>query len=170
VESIERQKLQLSELQISILKLVAESRTSKQIAAELDISNHTVDTYIWSAMQTLGVNSRSEAAKIVVNPPNMNSAQFIYEPERLDDPGQVMPHTTHPAQLVVSQNEVADQRHKRDWRTILQTFKLPPVGGQKHDLSTLSRLAIVGRIAFISALLLAALGAVISGALHLLGR
>lgn len=48
------------------LILVARLRSSKQIAAELGISRHTVDQRIARACQTLGTTSRQDAARLFV--------------------------------------------------------------------------------------------------------
>ena len=170
MKSNSSEALPLSDLQISILRLVAKSRTSKQIAVELNVSHHTVDTYVWSAMRTLGVSSRSEAAKIVVNPPNINSGQFIYEPERVDGTDKIVADAPCREQMDNSAKTLSGQACRGDWRAILGLFHMPPVGGRRHDLNIYGKLAVTGRIAFLSALFLAALATVISGSLHLLGR
>lgn len=51
--------------QLDCLRLVAEHLSSKEIAAQLDISPHTVDQRIRRALQVLGVDRRSQAARIV---------------------------------------------------------------------------------------------------------
>ena len=57
---------QLSEGQLEVLLMVADHMNSKEIAAELDISPHTVDQRVRHALQTLGVARRQEAARMVV--------------------------------------------------------------------------------------------------------
>ena len=51
--------------QLDCLRLVDEHRSSKEIAVELGISSHTVDQRIRIALQTLGVERRSQAARMV---------------------------------------------------------------------------------------------------------
>ncbi len=51
--------------QLDCLRLVNEHLSSKEIAAELNISPHTVDQRIRVALQTLGVERRTQAARIV---------------------------------------------------------------------------------------------------------
>jgi DNA-binding CsgD family transcriptional regulator len=51
--------------QLDCLKLVDQHLNSKEIAAELGISSHTVDQRIRQALATLGVERRSQAARIV---------------------------------------------------------------------------------------------------------
>lgn len=53
----------LSAGQLECLRLVAEHRSSKEIASLLGISSHTVDQRIRGALEILGVERRSEAAR-----------------------------------------------------------------------------------------------------------
>ena len=55
----------LSAGQLDCLRLVNQHLSSKEIAAELDISPHTVDQRIRGALHILGVERRSQAARIV---------------------------------------------------------------------------------------------------------
>src|SRR5215212_3446060 len=51
--------------QLDCLRLVNDHLSSKEIAAQLDISPHTVDQRIRGALHTLGVDRRSQAARII---------------------------------------------------------------------------------------------------------
>ena len=51
--------------QLDCLKLVDQHLSSKEIAAKLGISSHTVDQRIRQSLQILGVERRSQAARIV---------------------------------------------------------------------------------------------------------
>ena len=55
----------LSRGQLEVLHLVNRHLSSKEIAAELGISSHTVDQRVRGAIRTLGVARRSEAARLV---------------------------------------------------------------------------------------------------------
>ena len=55
----------LSAGQLDCLRLVDQHHSSKEIAAELHISPHTVDQRIRQALQILGVERRAQAARIV---------------------------------------------------------------------------------------------------------
>lgn len=55
----------LSAGQLECLRLVHQHLSSKEIAAELNISPHTVDQRIRGALQILGVERRSQAARLV---------------------------------------------------------------------------------------------------------
>ena len=55
----------LSAGQLDCLRLVNQHLSSKEIASELDISPHTVDQRVRGALHILGVERRSQAARIV---------------------------------------------------------------------------------------------------------
>lgn len=55
----------LSAGQLECLRLVGEHLSSKEIAAQLNISPHTVDQRVRQALQTLGVERRAQAARLV---------------------------------------------------------------------------------------------------------
>lgn len=58
---------QLSERQLDCLRLVARNLSSKEIAAELGISPHTVDQRIRGSLKLLGVERRAQAARLVAD-------------------------------------------------------------------------------------------------------
>lgn len=53
----------LTDRQIDCLRLVGQGLSSKEIAAELGISHHTVDLHLKRAIRTLGVATRRDAAR-----------------------------------------------------------------------------------------------------------
>ena len=55
----------LTQGQLECLHLVDQHLSSKEIAVELNISPHTVDQRIRGALSTLGVDRRSQAARVV---------------------------------------------------------------------------------------------------------
>lgn len=65
-DSVEERIARLSAGQLHCLRLVAEHLSSKEIAAELGISPHTVDQRIRQSLQVLGVQRRAQAARLVV--------------------------------------------------------------------------------------------------------
>ena len=78
----------LNQAQLDCLRLVDQHMSSKEIAAELGISSHTVDQRIRLALQILGVERRSQAARLV--------ARELGQYQRLIDqsphiPGGVIP-------------------------------------------------------------------------------
>ena len=82
----------LSEGQLRVLRLVGQHMNSKEIAAELGISPHTVDQRIRAAIRLLGVTRRQEAARLVAlvegpyqplihQPPVIDAAPVSAEPD-----------------------------------------------------------------------------------------
>lgn len=61
----------LSSGQLDCLHLVAQNLTSKEIAAHLGVSPHTVDQRIRRALRQLGTDNRRHAARMVVSAPRM---------------------------------------------------------------------------------------------------
>jgi DNA-binding CsgD family transcriptional regulator len=64
-QDIETRLAKLTQGQLDCLRLVNEHLSSKEIAARLGISSHTVDQRIRVALQALGVERRSQAARLV---------------------------------------------------------------------------------------------------------
>ncbi len=87
----------LSATQRSYLGLVAQGKTSKQIAQLVSGSYHTVNVEIGIAMRVLGVKSRHEAAALVREINNLPSYEGSYEQPALADEGpdrEGSPHDT----------------------------------------------------------------------------
>lgn len=77
----------LSRRQLESLRLVGQHMSSKEIAAQLGISPHTVDQRIRTSLKVLGVARRSQAARLVAR---CGTAGPIELPPRTDnqrDPG-----------------------------------------------------------------------------------
>jgi DNA-binding CsgD family transcriptional regulator len=94
----------LSVGQLDCLRLVNDHLSSKEIATELDISPHTVDQRIRGALHILGVERRSQAARLI--------AQYGGEYQRLiHQPPHIEPHTLtgHPEAAVRTQIRHADR-------------------------------------------------------------
>jgi DNA-binding CsgD family transcriptional regulator len=90
--------------QLDCLRLVDQHLSSKEIAAELGISPHTVDQRIRQALHTLGVERRSQAARLV--------AQFSGPYQRLIHQSphiEPFARTGHPNEAVGYQIRHADR-------------------------------------------------------------
>jgi DNA-binding CsgD family transcriptional regulator len=75
----------LSEGQLEVLRLVDQHHNSKEIAARLGISPHTVDQRVRGAIRTLGVARRSEAARLVAEASSANLYQrLIHQAPHID--------------------------------------------------------------------------------------
>lgn len=66
--------------QLDCLRLVLRHMTSKDIARSLGISPHTVDMRLRTAMRTLGVTSRIEAARLIATGENGEVDVSVYQP------------------------------------------------------------------------------------------
>ena len=94
----------LTEGQLDCLRLVAEHLSSKEIAAELGISPHTVDQRVRQSLHILGVPRRSQAARIV--------AQYSEPYQRLIHQSPYIPadeNSGHPEAAVSNQIRHADR-------------------------------------------------------------
>ena len=77
----------LSQGQIECLLLVDRHHSSKEIAARLGISPHTVDQRIRGALEKLGVERRGEAARLVaaaVSPEDATYQRLIHQSPYID--------------------------------------------------------------------------------------
>ena len=87
----------LTEGQRDCLRLVYQHMTSKDIARVLNVSPHTVDMRLRTAMKTLGVASRIEAARLLwveengADAPSAGYQTLIYQPpELVPEPDQAI--------------------------------------------------------------------------------
>jgi DNA-binding CsgD family transcriptional regulator len=94
----------LSAGQLDCLLLVDQHLNSKEIAAELNISPHTVDQRIRGALQILGVERRTQAARIVARHCGPYQ-RLIHQPPYVE-PG---PSTVQPMGTVSNQIRHADR-------------------------------------------------------------
>jgi DNA-binding CsgD family transcriptional regulator len=77
----------LSRGQIECLMLVDQHHNSKEIAAKLGISPHTVDQRIRGALEKLGVERRGEAARLVaasISPHDATYQRLIHQSPHID--------------------------------------------------------------------------------------
>nr|WP_294849543.1 helix-turn-helix transcriptional regulator [uncultured Sphingomonas sp.] len=98
----------LSPGQVDVLLLVNQHMNSKEIAAELGISPHTVDQRIRGALSKLGVDRRGEAAKIVgaaVSPESATYQRLIHQSPHIDE----IPAPTDQGDAVSNQIRHADR-------------------------------------------------------------
>jgi len=86
VESgIEARIARLSRGQLDCLLLVDQHLSSKEIAAELKISPHTVDQRVRGALQILGVERRTQAARLVARHQEPYQ-RLIHQSPHIEDP------------------------------------------------------------------------------------
>src|SRR4051794_17901788 len=106
-DDVEQRLARLSAGQLDCLQLVDQHLSSKEIAAELNISPHTVDQRVRQALSILGVERRTQAARIVAQ---------VKEPyQRLIHQSPYIPaseQTGHPEAAVGIQIRHADRAGK----------------------------------------------------------
>jgi DNA-binding CsgD family transcriptional regulator len=84
----------LSAGQLDCLRLVDQHLSSKEIAAELNISPHTVDQRVRGALHILGVERRSQAARLVSQHRGPYQ-RLIHQPPHIEpDPSTAQPMGT----------------------------------------------------------------------------
>ena len=94
--------------QLDCLRLVDQLLSSKEIAAKLNISPHTVDQRIRQALQILGVDRRNQAARIVARHAGTyeNTYQRLIHQSPHIEPGA---NSAHPEAAVSHQIRHADR-------------------------------------------------------------
>ena len=145
----------LTDKQRECLRLVFMHRSSKEIARELGVGSDAVDQRIKTAMRTLGVESRTEAARLLAQHEGMGPYQrLVYQrPDVAPDP--VPPSFDPQANEGERTAEEAYGTAVREEQAMFQTmqwrparalpFPLPVEGERRNDLGPLQRLAwIVG--------------------------
>ena len=101
---LEERLAKLSRGQLDCLLLVDQHLSSKEIAAELNISPHTVDQRIRFALQTLGVERRTQAARIVARYQEPYQ-RLIHQPPHIEP----QPSADHQAEAISIQIRHADR-------------------------------------------------------------
>ena len=94
----------LSPGQLDCLRLVDQHLNSKEIAVELGISPHTVDQRIRGALQVLGVERRTQAARLVAQVSGPYQRLIHQSPHIETNPGE-----RHPEAAVSQQIRHADR-------------------------------------------------------------
>lgn len=94
----------LTEGQLDCLRLVGDHLSSKEIAAELGISPHTVDQRVRQSLQILGVARRAQAARIIAQYPDPYQ-RLIHQSPYI--PAE--PDSSHPGAAVSHQIRHADR-------------------------------------------------------------
>ncbi|WP_241231056.1 helix-turn-helix domain-containing protein [Sphingomonas koreensis] len=111
----------LSERQKDCLRLVARGYTSKEIGRQIGISPATVDNHVRAALDTLHVEGRAEAARMLV-------AAEASQP--LTSQPQPLVQTTFDAAI-----DVVSGPSRRWWQKVV-----PPMGGSRNSLGVEAKL------------------------------
>ncbi|HEX7783141.1 MAG TPA: helix-turn-helix transcriptional regulator [Sphingobium sp.] len=130
---------QLTERQRDCLRLVLSGHNSKGIARLLGISPLTVDQHIKSAIRTLRVSSRGEAARML-------AAHEGGHPQTSGS--QALPIATTSISPNVDPIATLGERQKKG---LTPSRLFPPLGGTRHDLTISQTIFAILRVAVISA-------------------
>lgn len=126
--------------QMKVLRLVDQHLNSKEIAAELGISPHTVDQRIRGAIRILGVSKRQEAARLVAQAQPYQ--RLIHQPPHIDE----TPATDNQDPAISFQIRHADRAGGTGW-TGLETeqraasprsFLVPPWSTRRNPRNEMS--------------------------------
>ena len=165
VEQLESRIARLSPGQLDCLRLVAEHFSSKEIAHELGISSHTVDQRIRQSLHILGVERRSQAARIVAQESGPYQ-RLIHQSPHIA--GQAP--TSHPEAAVGQQIRHADRAGRAGDASFLTEQRpafwpslQPPFGTRSNPRNEMS---VGQRLFWIVAI---AIGAAFSAGMYLAG-
>jgi DNA-binding CsgD family transcriptional regulator len=177
---VEKNKVDtLTDRQIACLRMVADHMTSKEIARVLSISPYTVDQRLDAARRKLNVASRKQAALLFVQSEAATaiSEALVYEPQPLarDPKTDAVVEASATKGVADTSDTHALPRNGQIGETSLLArlsvrivrLSLPPLGGERHDLSRPQIALMSMRIAFYSTVLLAATIAIVIGTMRL---
>lgn len=117
--------------QKDILRLVAQGYTSKEIGRHVGISPATVDNHARAALEILQVDSRAEAARMLVS--QETSQPLTSQPPRLAEPG---------AEAAI---DAPTDLPRRWWQRLV-----PPLGGTRNSSSTEAKVVAIIQVAVLS--------------------
>jgi DNA-binding CsgD family transcriptional regulator len=148
--------VELTDGQKACLRLVDDHLTSKEIARILGISPFTVDQRLDAARRKLEAASRKDAAKMFAAMERGNISQpLVYEPPRLETAG------------FGDISALPPSRVEQTLASISSLISVPPIGGERHELSKKEILVQSLSIAFYSTLVIAFVVVVLTGTLRL---
>ncbi len=156
--------VRLTPRQYEVLGLIAQRYTSKEVGRHLDLSPKTVDRHVEEAVARLGVSNRAEAARLFLEGQGRSGEEFpmgaaIVDPSSPEPPDHRQPAVAEPTNDNQADGVIAVLKH---------LFRLPPVGGKRHEMMLAERGAAVAQIALVSLLFVAAVITLITGILHLI--
>jgi len=156
----------LSAGQLDCLRLVDQHLSSKEIAVELGISPHTVDQRIRQALQILGVERRSQAARIVAQELGpyqrlIHQSPHIEDhpnPDQSDEAVGIQIRHADRAGKAGGSGFITEQRPKSNWPSLPLPFATR--SHPRNEMSVASRLLLI---------VLIAIGAAFSAGMYLAG-
>lgn len=149
-------RTELTDGQKACPRLVDDHHTSKQIARILGISPFTVDQRLDAARRKLDAPSRKDAAKMFAAMEHKGISQpFVYEPQWLEQRAT--------SGISVSPPNRVEQIFSR----MSSMISVPPIGGERHELSKKDIFVQSLNTAFFSTLVIAFSVVVLSGTFRL---
>ena len=146
----------LTDGQKACLRLVDDHQTSKEIARKLGISPFTVDQRLDAARRKLNAPSRKDAAKMfAAMEQNGLSQPLVYEPQPLEQ------------SVMGGISMSAPNRVEQLFSKITSIVSVPPIGGERHELSKKDIFVQSLNIAFFSTLVIAFSVVVLTGTFRL---
>lgn len=127
----------LTERQRACLRLVGQGYTSKEIGRDLGISYTTVDTHVRAALEILRVDSRAEAARLLL----AADREVPPPPQPLSSWSPAL--VPIPAMTPIG---AAVEGTGQSWLKLL----VPPLGGQRNTLTAEAKAYAILRVAVLS--------------------
>lgn len=162
----------LTAIQKQCLRLVADGLRSKEIAAQVKLSHRTVDTYITSALAIFETSDRRNLARDFVayeaglQLDEANADPIVPTENAAPGASQRLPSQSQGVAeapiSAIDDGEANEQAH------LLNSFKLPPIGGHINDLTVSNRVLSITRIGLAGAITLLAIVAIVQGIISLL--
>ena len=156
----------LSKGQLDCLRLVDQHLSSKEIAAELGISSHTVDQRVRGALQILGVERRSQAARLIAQHCGPYQ-RLIHQPphiEPADHPGQQLGAVSNQIRHADRAGEIGSSGLKTEQSSEPFRSSLPPPFATRSNPR--NEMSVGQRLLWI---VLIAIGAAFSAGMYLAG-
>lgn len=156
----------LSEGEKQCLRLVAQGFSSKEIARQLHVSEHTVDQRVRTSLRKFGVPSRKEAARLFVSHQQLAPHPETYQP---------LIHQSEPLASDAEPAPSTDQPESPDAETERPSFPRrifafgPPLGGSINELSIDGRILAMVRASVLTGVGVVTLLLLIAGAFRALG-
>ena len=156
IDPMADESVELTEGQKACLRLVDDHMTSKEIGRSLGISHFTVDQRLDAARRKLNAATRKDAAKIFAAIEQRTiSEPFVYETQDLE------------RQQYAASQSGSPNRVGRIVAKIAAHVSVPPIGGERHDLSPREIVVQSLNIAFFSTVAFAFVVAVLTGTFRL---
>lgn len=154
---LEPSRTELTDVQVSCLRLVADGYTSKQIAKKLGLTPMTVDQYLQRAKTAMGAPDRRKAARWLAESQQIPPFKsFELKPPPVVEPAN---DVTPP---VASAADMPNAQATGQWQ---MRFGYPPVGGIRTSLDASQKTTTILRIAGLSLIYTTAFALVLGGAL-----